>query len=237
MKIKLFLTTAVLCLVTGLGLASGQVMAQTADDETTASSSADTTQNLKSRIERIVKEKQDQIKGVIDNLSFQKKGFIGQVERIAEESLTIETIKGTQIISITDQVELIKNNKPIKLTDLEVDNWVIVMGYIDDDDSLIVRRIVVSSESLRPHSYFVQLGTIQDLTKTKLSFTPRSGEAVVEMAMDKTSAYQDYQGKKLAVTDLTENLQVLVIYYQDNQGFHLKTLRLLSSLEDANSDL
>ena len=76
-------------------------------------SPAETTQELKERIQRIVEEKSDQIKGVIDQISQQKRGFIGQVERVTEESLTITNTKGTEIIPFDENVSLLKSNQEI----------------------------------------------------------------------------------------------------------------------------
>ena len=205
-----------------------QAQSPTPSDEPTPSET--TTQNLRERIEKVVKEKQHQIKGVIDNISFQKQGFVGQLERLNEESLTVKTTSGTRIIPINEEVTFVKNSKNIKVADLAVDNWLVVMGYLEDD-TFSPKRILVSTTTLRPKSYTVQLGSIQEISKSEITFLPRSDGEPIEIALSKSSKYQDIDGQKILKTNLSKDLQALVIHYNDDGDHILKTIRLLSILD------
>jgi len=178
--------------------------------------SSETTKNLKDRIQRVVKEKEQEIKGVIEDLSKKKQGFIGEIERVSGETLSIKTVKNTRIIAIDETVTLLKNNKKIELKDIAVGDWLIVMGILEDDN-LVAKRIIVSSESLRPKSYIVALGSISDISKSSLIFQSRSQSENQTLTLSKSTSYQDMDGKKIDLSQLSEDSQVLVIYYEEDE--------------------
>lgn len=182
--------------------------------QTSASESA--TKNLKDRIEKIVNEKRDQIQGALEDLSLQKRGFIGQVERVTEEALTVSNPKGLQIIPLDQsKVSLSKSNKAIKVSDIAVDDWVVVMGYIDKEDTFQARRILVSDNTLRPKDYIVRLGTITELSRTTLTLQPRDGSQPITVTTPRNTSYQDISGEEAERTDLETELPALVIAYQE----------------------
>ncbi len=193
----------------------------------------ETTQELKERIQRIVEEKSDQIKGVIDQLSQNKRGFIGQVERVTEESLTITNSKGTEIVSVDEEVTLLKNNQEISIDDIAVDNWLVVMGVIEDD-AFSPKRILVSSASLRPKNHLVTLGTIIDQSSKKITILSRQNEEIT-FNIDSKTDYQDQDGKDASSNDFIVDLQVLIVGNEDDEGKDatvIRSLVLLETLQD-----
>lgn len=181
----------------------------TATTTSTASPSA-TTQNLRDRIEKIVEEKRDQIKGVLDEFDQKKRGTLGSVTRVSEESITIKTRKATEIIPLSGDVVIEKAGKTIKLGDIAVGDWVVAMGIIDND-AFVPKRLLVSSTSLRPTTPVVALGTITKIEKTQLEVTPRSGDSAFTIATTTKTEYQDINGKDIERTDLKADMQALVI--------------------------
>jgi hypothetical protein len=190
---------------------------------------AETTQELKERIQRIVEEKSEQIKGVIDQLSQSKRGFIGQVERVTEESLTLTNSKGTEIIPFDDQVTLLKANQEISIDDVAVDDWLVVMGLIIDD-TFSPKRILVSSTSLRPKNHLIALGTIIEQSSKEITILSRQNE---EMSFDISTKtkYQDQDGKSALRSEFIQDQQVLVIGDEDDDGKNASIIRSLVSLE------
>jgi len=192
-------------------------------------SPAETTQELKERIQRIVEEKSEQIKGVIDQLSQNKRGFIGQVERVTEESLTLTNSKGTEIIPFDDQVTLLKANREISIDDVAVDDWLVVMGLIVDD-AFSPKRILVSSTSLRPKNHLIALGTIVEQSSKEITILSRQNE---EMSFDVSSKtqYQDRDGESARRGEFIQDQQVLVVGDEDDGGKNASIIRSLVSLE------
>lgn len=192
-----------------------------------ATSSPQTTQNLKARIERIVEEKKDQITGIINNLDSTKQGFIGQVTRISEEAVTIKTNKATKILPITSDVELLKGTTKVKLADLAVDNWLVVMGIVEDDNFKPI-RILVSTEDIRPKTYLTTLGTITDSDKTTFTIIPRDNPEPVEVTTNTKTIYEDLKGEEIKRADIETDMQALLIAYDDEGDKIARRIRILT---------
>lgn len=200
----------------------------------TATAAGETTQKLKERIEKIIEEKRDQIEGTIDQLTQRKRGFIGQVTRVSEESLTVRTQKGVEIIPLSSDVQLLKKNRPLKISEVVVGDWTIVMGIIEQD-AFVARRILISTESLRPRTHFIALGTILSLGANTAQVQSRQGE-VLTLSLSRSTSYQDNEGETIRKTALSEQMQVLVVGYEDDKGKTALILRSLASLKDQALD-
>lgn len=196
-----------------------------------STSSSETTKKLKERIERIVEEKRDQIQGAIDNLSQRKQGFIGQVTRVSEEAITIKNSKGTIIVPIDETVALIKGGQDISIDDIAVDNWLLVIGFVEDD-TFTPRRILVSTNTLRPRSHLVSLGTIQSLTSSELQIRSRLGDEEINFILSSKTEFQDLEGSEVSQSDFSNDLQVLVVGYQDEDNKRATVIRALATLDD-----
>lgn len=187
-----------------------QTAAKTASDSATV-----TTQNLRERIERIVEEKREQIKGVLTEISITQRGIIGAVQRVTEESITIRTHKGTEIIPLTNTsypVELVKANKAIKTTDIAVGDWLLALGVFEDDSFQPV-RVLVSEKSLRPRTRSISIGSIATLSRTSISIDSRDGSGQVTYTINKDTKYQDLSGEDLVIADIEESMQAIVAGY------------------------
>lgn len=189
----------------------------------------DTTTNLKKRIERVVQEKSDEVKLAVAELSFKKRGFIGTVERLSEETITIKTLTDTRIISLTPEVSLLRGNQPVKVSDITVGSWVIVLGLEKEDGTLAAKRILVSNTSLAQRDYEVNVGTLVKIEKSKITFQPRNSKDTQTLSLVKATSVQDMQGSSMAATKLEEQLQALVISYHTTDDKNVaSTIRLLS---------
>jgi hypothetical protein len=191
----------------------------------------ETTQNLRERIEKIVNEKRDQIEGTLETLSRPKRAFVGQIERVTEESLTVKTTKGINILSIDKNILLVKKSKTIKISDIAVGDWAIVMGVVAEDDSFAPKRIIISSENLRPRPFTVAVGSITGLDTKNITIQPRSGESNFTVVINKSTSFQDLQAKPARQQDLSQDMQVLVIAYRDDSNQLIATVvKLLTAL-------
>jgi hypothetical protein len=202
------------------------------DETALPTASADpvqTTQNLRQRIEKIVEEKRDQIEGVLDDLSGKKRGFIGEVQRVTAETITLKTNKGTQILSITPQLSITKAGKTIKVEEIAVGDWAIAIGTTVDD-AFKPERLVISSTSLLPPKPVVSLGAIETYSRTSFSVTPRSGAPAQTFALVKTTEFQDMNGDPLKATTLPAEQPVLVVGIETTNGNEARVIRLLSPL-------
>ena len=167
-------------------------------------------ENLKERIQKVVKEKaiDEKVKEVADKTK-QKRGFIGEVERVSDEILTIKTRRGTEILQVTDQVSLIKKGVKINLTDIEIGNNVVVIGFVADN-KFEPRRILVSSAPLRPTRKNVYIGNVANISNSSLTLLDRSGSQT-QVSLRSNTRYQDANGKKATRDILQLNQDIILI--------------------------
>lgn len=220
-----------LILITSLGLSAVSLVNAEESVVLNATLSSKTTQKLKERIEKIVEEKKEQIKGIINNLDATKKGFIGEVQRISEEAITIKTSKSIRIIPITKDVEILKNGKAIELSDIAVEDWLVVMGIIEDD-AFQPLRILASGETLRPRPSYITIGNISAIERYELTVIPRSGEEETAVTLNSKTSYEDLNGEEIARTDIEEDTQALIIAFDDEGEKIAKRIRILTIIDE-----
>lgn len=196
------------------------------DLELSAEASDSTIQNIKA----ILKKKADQIQGEISDLSYQKRGFIGEITRVTEETLTIKNKKGTQIIPLTDDLKLIKKNEEIITEDIAVGDWVTIMGLVEND-TFAPKKIYISSTSLQPNDHFIMLGTVEEISSKSLTFKSRSQEVTQDLIINTKTDFQDNQGEDAFLKDFDENMQALLIGYEDEDGKIVTKLRALAPFD------
>lgn len=188
----------------------------------------DTTQNLKDRINKVLKE---QVQGVEDQTNQKKRGFIGEVQRVTETSITLRTNKGSQILNVEGGIVIARDNKKASLDDIAVGDWAIAMGYVNDD-AFELKRLLVSSTSLRPRRYQTTIGTLEEIKSTRTSvqiiISPRFIKEKKTFVLAKTVTFQDGQGNPLTQKDLKTDSQYAVISYQDGETLTAILVRALA---------
>lgn len=193
-----------------------------------------TTQRLKERIEKIVDEKRDQIEGALDELGHKRKGFIGEIQRVSAETITLKTNKGTQIIPLSDQVSITKAGKDLAVDGIVVGDWAIIIG-LNQDDQFQPERMLVSSATLRPKPQFVAVGTISAISRNSLKLQPRSGDNPVDINLVRQTQYQDAEGNSLVIGDLEKELQVLVVGVTEDEETEAIIIRTLGPVSDSDN--
>lgn len=203
--------------------------------EATQSSSKD--EEVKINLKKIIQEasKNPNVQKVLGELSQSKRGFIGQVNRVTEESLTLTNSKGTEIIAFDETVTLLKNNQEISIDEVAVDDWLVVMGLMIDD-AFVPKRILVSSESIRPQNHLITMGTIVEQTSKEITVLSRKDEEI-KFAISSKTEYQDHDGEVAVSNDFVDDFQVLIVANEDEDGKNANVIRSLVSLETIQDDV
>jgi hypothetical protein len=228
MKNNLKLILAMLVML-GLGifLSSATVRAQETQEEATQSASFE-------NIKKIIKEniENSKVKGAIDNLLNRKIAMLGQVSRVTDETITITNRLGTRIIPIEKGLEITRDGKPIKLSDIAVENWVTILGRIKEDSFSPV-FMYVSITSPLPKTQYVTIGTITATTRNSITINPRTGgeEKIVNIVKD--TDFEDLDGTEIELTNLSEDLTVLVSGYEVNSKIEAATIRSLAPVSES----
>jgi hypothetical protein len=182
------------------------------EDEQSEEDISETTRNLRERIERIVDEKRDQIKGVLTEIDSKRRSTIGEIQRVTEDTLSIRSQTGTEIIPISNTqypLTILKDGEPIEFDEIAVGNWLLAFGVIEEDSFQPI-RLLISDDSLRPRTRTVSIGTITDIARTSIEIEPRSGEGTVTYTISADTEYQDLSGEVIGLNDIDESMQAIV---------------------------
>lgn len=190
-----------------------------------------TTEELRKRIERVVDERREQIKGVVEDLLGKKGAYIGQISRISEEAITVKQGETPTIIPISDTLVILQDATPLSIDKIEVGNWAIVLGT-RSDNAIEPEYLIISDLSLRPQNQLVKLGSIKNINRSQLVFIPRGTQDELTATIQRATKFQDSDGDTAAVTEFEADLSVLVTAVEGKDGWELKSVRSLAPLDE-----
>jgi len=127
--IPLMLTVAFLLLAIGVKAASLSPATDSA------------VQEIRDKVKEIVQEK------IKDTQQGQKAGFFGEISKITDSALTLQTNQGDKELQIATDAAIIKSGKKSTLEDLETGSFAIAMGYLEDTNLLNTKRLVVGKKT------------------------------------------------------------------------------------------
>lgn len=184
-------------------------------------------------IKKIIEENLNSgvVRGTIDNLLNRKTAILGEVSRVTEETITITNRQGTRIIPINDTLSITKDSKTITASEIAVENWVTVLGKIAEDN-FSPTFLWVYSQSPMPQNQYVSIGTITDITGTTITIVPRSDENSATINVLNSTEYEDVDGVEISLSDLSEDITILVSGYENESKIEAKTIRSLAPISD-----
>jgi hypothetical protein len=187
-----------------------------------------TTEKLKERIEKIVEQRKDKIEKVLGESSLQKRGFVGQISRVSETTLTLDVFGTNRIVPFDETTELLKNNAEISAENIAVDGWVTVMG-IWEDDSINPRKIIFSDKSPLPDQQLVELGSLKEINNRSVVFQSRYSKSETTIYTNSKTTVEDLEGIEADISQLSEEDQVLIVGYKDSDDdSYATTIRALA---------
>ena len=170
------------------------------------------------------------VRGTIDNLMNRKVALIGEVSRVTDETITVTNRLGTRIIEVTNVLSLTKNNTDIEITDIAVENWILVLGKISNDTFSPV-FIEVNEKTLRPKEQFVSIGTVTQISANTLTIDPRNSDTEEEISLVKTTTFENSNGDAINKALITEDITVLVTGYLDDGDMQAATIHSLAVIQ------
>jgi hypothetical protein len=222
LKLLLFIFT-----ITTLILASSVLAQSETDVDDDPAENPVATEALKNRVEKVVQEKKSP-----ENNGQTKRGFVGQVERVSEETVTVSNPKGTQIIPLNNQVSLEKNDKNIEVKDIEIEDSAIILG-IQEKDNFTPVKIIFSEKDLRPKSQLVVIGALTDIGNNQLTLECRRESKEHQIVLNNQTKYEDIAEETITKAGLFENMQVIVAGFIDRNEeaeTETKTARIVRAL-------
>jgi len=121
-----------------------------------------TPNSIREEIRKKVQERIEQIQE-----GFKKRAFFGTLKEITSSTLIIETQKGEKRIKINSETKFFGPTKQeIKFTDLELGNFIIALGYWQENGALEGKRITVLPKAPKPAGKrYAIYGKVQDISK------------------------------------------------------------------------
>ena len=206
------------------------IMAQDSADETQS-----TTDSLRERIQNIVEQQKEKVQSVLGELGNQRRGFVGQVVRVSEETLGLDVRGATRIVPLDENVILMRNGAEINTESVEVGSWAEVLGIVNND-SFIAKKITFFTTSLLPKPHFVSLGSLKTIKTNSLDFQPRGQETILTVSLNRTTVFQNSEGEETRNTEFVEDDQVLLIGYQENDNTIITVMRALAPFTPAEEE-
>jgi hypothetical protein len=177
-------------------------------------------------IKKVIQEKKDELGDLNRNIR-SKQAYLAKVNRVTEETLTVETTQGNKIIPIEEGIELEK-----ELDEIEINDWIGVYGELEDDN-FVSKKIAVYSKDFSPKNKKIMLASITEIHGNNLTVTERNSDQKTTFVINSSTDYQDYQGEEASVDDLYNDLQCLIIAFENSSGdYVVSTLKALTVFDE-----
>ena len=168
----------------------------------------------------------------------QKKAFVGEIAEVSNSTLTLETRSGEQQVEVDEEAIIIgKNRSEIDFEDLEIGNYVIAMGYLDENEVLQTKRVAVT-EKLKVLTQQVAAGKVTDISADENIITVKNekkGVIYTVEATTKTTITQktnDGEAEKIKFSEIEENDWLVAIGTSTENEEKIITAKLIHVIPD-----
>jgi len=155
-----------------------------------------------------IKEKVQERIEAIKETGSRKAAYYGTLTDISNSTLTIESEKGERKIQTDEETELIgENSQEIELEDLEIDDFIIALGFIETDGLLLGKRVTVLSEEPEPaESREAVYGEVADVSQEEevISLSHLIDETIYEIEIISKTIIQKKTGEKIEEIEFEE---------------------------------
>ncbi len=213
------------------------VLAQ--EDEDTDSPSPNISEDevkekIKERLEQVVGDKLEQVKGAIKKRAEEKLyALAGTVNKIEDNLLTLNTALGEQAVKVASQAAILrienKQSSDIEITDIEEDEFIIAMGT-REEGLLVGKRIIVSSDKPVPaEKRKLLFGKVTEVDDDKISFSSNGESELQTIEIGKKTKLIISGISKPEIEDIQVNdlLRAIVALDEDEQIDEVRTILII----------
>lgn len=146
-----------------------------------------------------------------------RRAFWGELKEINNSTLLLENPKGERRIKTDEETEFFSGKTEIKSTDLEIGNFIIALGYLDENNTLSAKRIISVKTAPKPAiKRYVAYGIVSDISEDEeiLAINHNKKDVTYEVAVnDKTVITKKVAGKikKIAFVDIEDQDRLVAI--------------------------
>jgi len=231
---KLIIT---LSLIISLTLVATKIITAQDDDNTaTDSVNQEVTDNLKQRMQDSIKGiTEETINEITEQQTTEPRAFVGTVKDMIQETVTIATKDGIRYATPnTEEVTILRSpgNSEIDPEDIQIDDYIIAMGYLTSQDNLDAKRIIVSKELTTTLNKMSGFGVINDLSDDIISISHK--DAVTELEVDSDTIFKS-KTEVIDQDDLSKDMKIL--YTATTNSNNKITATIVMTLSDVEQDL
>lgn len=155
-----------------------------------------------------IKEKvQERIEAIQESTN-RKAAFFGTITDVSNSTLTIESEKGERKIKTDEETESLgTKGQAIELDDLEIEDFIIALGYLESDGYLLGKRISVLAEEPEPvEPKEAVYGEVADISKEEevISLSSLKDDITYEIDVTSKTTIETKVGEKIKEIDFEE---------------------------------
>ncbi len=188
-------------------------------------------------------EQEKKLSTMIESINLLRRAIFGQVERITDDSLTLTTADGMNIIPIPSTIQVKQGTKTIKITDIAVDNWALVIGANSTGKTSDTANPVYTPQQITVYTTnpmvekpTVELGIIDSITNSTITVVSRSSGISSTFNLLKTTRLQDAKGTNATLADFEKDISVLVVGFKGEKTNTATIVRSMAALDQETSN-
>jgi len=218
MKIKIILPVfflALALLASSLSIKAAQPTPSPSEPSITPTEENDT--GVSEKIKEIRDAVKEKVKEKVEEARLGlKRAYVGEITQINDSTLTLATPTGAKEVKVSEEATLIgRSGKKIAFTDIKVGDFCIAIGYVDENNILDGRRIVIITKP-KPLNREVAFGVVTDTSEEEKVLTVRNEKKNVVYTIevtDKTIITKKVDGstKKVKFADISKGDRLVVV--------------------------
>lgn len=137
------------------------------------------------------------------------RAYFGQITDVIQDTIVLEDKSGKKNVSLSDDSTIIRTpgSKEIELDNIQIEDYLIAIGYLKDEDDLTATRLIVSSSDLTPPEKLTGIATIKTINRYSFTLTDKDGEEL-ELFFTSKTIYKN-KSEVLEQTNLLEGDRIL----------------------------
>lgn len=198
-----------------------------AQDTPNSTENDEITENLKKRLQESLETAKQNIITETIELGNRPKAFVGTVQDVIQETIEIETKDGIRYAKTDKETTILRSpaNTEIDVEDIRIDDFIITMGYVENDTTLNGKRIIVSQSTATSLNKTSGKGTITDVTSNNITLT--DGTVINLLSSTIVKSTQEI----LDLEDLSEGQEIIYTADLDDDELDATIIMVIRNVE------
>lgn len=194
--------------------------------------------SLKDKLEEAATDKLEKTKSLLSK----KDGlyaYVGTISEIEENIITIETKKGRKKAEITEKSTIVfykdKKEIPIKTKDIETDSYVIAMGEMQDNETILITRIMLSAGPDNPSEKKVIFGKIEEIDSKEVKIKNKE-ELKLKIPKELNLKIAGVKSPKIADVELEDKVIIVLQKDEKDKDYGLTAMYVIPGKHSTSSE-